>query len=267
VVAVVNEQHERVEELLAVRALGGLEPGELAEYDRIREEHGFDCEVCLRAELEFDEVAGRLAFALGPVAIPEGMEDAVVARAIAEGPAADTTESPEPADEVTGRRVPRGARRAGRLARTLTAVAAAIVLLAGGFAGGLLVRGGGASPREQALAQFLAHPDTRLVRFDAADGGNLAVAYRPGQDESFVVGTDLGPVPSGKQYELWMFPPGGGPPAPGPTFDPPSGDAAVIVVVPADVSRSMLMAVTVERAGGVGQPTTDPVFTAPIQTA
>jgi hypothetical protein len=64
-----------------------------------------------------------------------------------------------------------------------------------------------------------------------------------------------------------MFPPGGGPPAPGPTFDPPSGGSAVIVTVPADVSQSMLMAVTVEQAGGVAQPTTDPVFTAPIETA
>jgi hypothetical protein len=38
------------------------------------------------------------------------------------------------------------------------------------------------------------------------------------------------------------------------------------VPVPADPSQSVLMAVTVEKAGGVQQPTTNPVFTAPIST-
>ena len=40
----------------------------------------------------------------------------------------------------------------------------------------------------------------------------------------------------------------------------------VVVSVPADPSESSLMAVTVEAEGGVGQPTQDPVFTAPITT-
>jgi hypothetical protein len=39
------------------------------------------------------------------------------------------------------------------------------------------------------------------------------------------------------------------------------------VAVPVDVSQAMLMAVTVEQAGGASQPTSTPVFTAPIRTA
>jgi hypothetical protein len=259
-------EHERIEELLAVRALDGLEPGELAEYDRLRTEHGLDCEECRRAELELDEIAGRLAFALGPVVVPAGMEDALMARALEERPPA--TAAAASTDELSQRRTAREGRRPGRSARALAAVAAAVVLLAGGFAGGLLAGGSSNGGSQQAaLAAYLAHPDVHIVPFAGKTGGNLTVAYRPGHTEAFVVGSGLRAVPSGKQYELWLFPPGGGPPARGPTFDAPSGSNAVVVPVSADPSRSVLMAVTVERAGGVGQPTTNPVFTAPIATA
>jgi hypothetical protein len=271
-------EHERIEELLAVQALGGLEPGDLAEFDRLRTEHGLDCEVCRRAELEFDEIAGRLAFVFGPVAVPEGMEDALMARALEERPAADAPAPEEPStapptgpddgrDELAERRA---RRRPGRTARWVAAIAAVLVLIAGAFAGGFLVRGGGpagGTQQQQAFAAYLADPNTQVVRFDATNGGNLAVAYRPGDDQSYVFGTDLQPVPSGMQYQLWTFPPGGGPPAPGPTFDPPSAGSPVVVAVPVDVSQAMLMAVTVEQAGGASQPTSTPVFTAPIRTA
>jgi anti-sigma-K factor RskA len=264
-----SEQHERIEELLAVRALEGLEPGELAEYDRIREEHGIDCEICLRAEIEFDEVAGRLAFMLGPVSVPEGMEDALMARALEVRPAGETVEpAPEngegPAvDDLERRRRERAGRRPNRVWRTVVAVAAAVALVAAGFAGGILSSGGGGT-EQAALARYLAQPGVQLVRFEATGGGELAVAYRPGDSQSYVFGRDLSDVPEGKQYELWLFPPDNGPPAPGPTFDPAD---SVIVSVPADASKSVLMAVTVEKEGGVDAPTRQPVFTAPISTA
>ncbi|HEY7282159.1 MAG TPA: anti-sigma factor [Actinomycetota bacterium] len=262
-------EHERIEELLAVRALGGLEPNELVEFGRLRTEHGLDCEVCGPAELEFDEIAGRLGFALGPVAVPDGMEDALVARALDERPAERAPEAS--ADDLALRRAgpaERAPRRPGRLARALTAAAAALVLLVGAFLGGYAAGGGGSNGgTQQALAGYLAHPDTQVVRFTATNGGHLAVAYRAGRDRSYVFGADLKPVPAGKQYELWLFPPGGGKPSRGPTFDAPAPGTAVVVPVPADPSQSVLMAVTVEKAGGVVQPTTEPVFTAPIQTA
>lgn len=272
-------EHERVEELLAVRALGGLEPRELDEYERIRVEHGLDCEVCRRAELEFDEIAGRLAFALGPVAVPEGMEDALLARALEERPAAGSLEpsdepavTPEsgprpPTDDLERARERRKGRRSG-IGRRIAAVAAVVALVAGSFALGVAVSsgGGGETGQQQALAQYLLQPETQVVRFDATKGGNLAVAFQPGEDQAYVFGADLQPVPEGKQYELWLFPPDGGAPAPGPTFDPPDDDSVVVVSVPADPSESSLMAVTVEAEGGVGQPTQDPVFTAPITT-
>ncbi|MFL5798816.1 MAG: anti-sigma factor domain-containing protein [Actinomycetota bacterium] len=255
-----SNEHERIEELLSVRALGGMEAPELAEYARIRTDHG-DCEICLRAELEFDEIAGRLAFALEPVELPAGMEDTLLRRATSERPADD--------EVAARRRAPRGERvaRPGRTARTAVAVAAALALVAGAFAGGYFAHGGAkVPPQEQALSAYLVHPDVHLVQFHGK-AGNLAVAFRPGLHQAFVFGANLRGVPSGKQYEVWLFPPGGGAPARGPTFNPPAPGSVVVVPVSADPSRSVLMAVTVERAGGVDAPTSNPVLTAPIKSA
>jgi hypothetical protein len=68
-------------------------------------------------------------------------------------------------------------------------------------------------------------------------------------------------APEGSVYELWRFGQSGPPVASG-TFD---GSGQVVVLrVDADLSRAKMMAVTVERAPGVQQPTRAPIFTAPI---
>ena len=38
--------HERIEELIAIRSIGGLDPQEQAELEREMASHGFDCEGC-----------------------------------------------------------------------------------------------------------------------------------------------------------------------------------------------------------------------------
>jgi anti-sigma-K factor RskA len=244
--------HERIEELLAVRALGGLEPTGLAELDRLRADHGPDCPRCRQSELEFEEVAGRLGFALAPVPVREGMDDEVLERALL---------------ERAGPRALPGRRRPGRWARTIAAVAAAVALVAGAFAGGFLTgHSTSGSSTQRALAAFLAHPGTKVVHFGGSGTGNLAVAYRPGERQAYVFGSDLAETPSGTEYELWLFPPGSKLPNSRlhPVFTD-GGGSVVVVPVPADASRAALMAVTVERTGGVDQPTSEPVFTAPIQ--
>ena len=55
--------HGRIEELLAVRALGGLDAAETQELDRALAAHGASCAECARLRSESEEVAGRLAFA------------------------------------------------------------------------------------------------------------------------------------------------------------------------------------------------------------
>ncbi len=60
-----NGDHTKIEELLAVNALGGLDRADVELLTRLRGEHGA-CEECARIEAAFSEVAGRLGFALDP---------------------------------------------------------------------------------------------------------------------------------------------------------------------------------------------------------
>jgi anti-sigma-K factor RskA len=70
----------------------------------------------------------------------------------------------------------------------------------------------------------------------------------------------LGAAPSGKTYEAWIIPAGpGGAPKPAGLFQ---GGKPTTVHLRGTVPQNALVAVTVERAGGVRAPTTKPIFAA-----
>jgi anti-sigma-K factor RskA len=63
------------------------------------------------------------------------------------------------------------------------------------------------------------------------------------------------PAPAGKTYEAWVIQ--GDRPVPAGTF---AGGGQVAFPLTRKVPDGAIVAVTLERAGGVEQPTTDPVF-------
>ena len=71
--------HASIDELLAIRALGGLDGDDAARLERELAEHG-DCDECRRLEAEHNEVAGMLALSLDPRPVDEGMVDRIVAQ-------------------------------------------------------------------------------------------------------------------------------------------------------------------------------------------
>jgi anti-sigma-K factor RskA len=231
--------HEHIEELIAAQALGGLEPAEADSLARERAEHGADCPECRRLESDYGEVAGRLAFALDPVPLPEGAEDRLMAAAL--GPATERAEE-----------------RPSRGRGLIAAVAAVLLLAVGGLGGYLLASGPDA---EADLAAFLAQPDTRVVHFTGTEAGSLAVAYQPGRARSFLVGSGLPDAPGGRTYQLWLIEEGQ--PVSGGTFEPEDG--SLIALLPANPSGSELMAITIEPRGGSPGPTSDIIYQAPIQ--
>src|SRR5438445_7942029 len=105
--------HATIEELIVVRSLGGLDAGDLAHLDELMAAHGPGCLECARLRDRYVEVAGRLAFAVAPEEIPAGLEDRLVRRAI------------RPRSRWASRRL-------------VAAVAAAVILVAGGVGGYLL---------------------------------------------------------------------------------------------------------------------------------
>jgi hypothetical protein len=230
--------HSVIDELLAARALDGLDGDDDARLERELATHR-PCEECDRLQAEHAEVAGRLAFALDPRAVPAGTVD----RILAEPQRATAT----PHEEVSRHEVARdevGRRRDAKLRRwqAATGVAAAIAVL---LAIVLITRGP-------------VVPD-RFVPFRGGSG-ELAMAYTPGEPGVFVWGIGLPDPGPGKVYELWMF--RNGTPIRGACLSPADGSLASFVDT--DLGSSEAMAVTVESEACPAAPTTEPVYTADL---
>jgi hypothetical protein len=216
--------HTTIDELLAARALDGLEPDEAALLEREMAGHG-DCETCRRLEAEHRETAGMLALVLEPRAV-----DPAVVEGILEGPGASSA-SPD-----------------GRLRRWQAAFGvAAAVAVALAFV--LLTRPG----TDDVV------PGRRFVSFEGSSG-ELAAAYVPGERGLVVWGTDLPDPGAGKVYELWLIE--DGTPTRGACLRP--RDGALGAYLDTDLGGTDILALTVESSACPDAPTTDPVYTATV---
>jgi anti-sigma-K factor RskA len=227
-----TRDHALIEELLAARALDGLDAGDATLLERELAAHG-DCEVCRRLEIEHAEVAGMLALALDPRPVREDMADRIIA-------AGRTVTAP------IERLEPRGDTRLGWW-QAAFGVAAAVALV---FAILLATRGGG-NPGV---------PGSAIVAFEGPAPGELAMSFTPGESGALVWATGLPDPGPGKVYELWMIE--DGEPVRGACLAPERG--AVAAFLDADPSSADLLAVTVESQECPDAPTTDPVYTAEL---
>jgi hypothetical protein len=235
-----NRDHAVIEELLAVRALGGLDGDDVRLLERELASHG-DCTECRRLADGFQETAGRLAFALDPQPIAADHADEILHRAT--HPATqEAAPSPltTPIDELSARRV-----RRRRGWPSIVAVAAVLVVIIAAIA----VVGPSRSVTVRATT------NQSVVRFTGS-GGSLAMAYEPGRRGAVLVGTGFSDPGAGKVYEVWML---------RGTAAVSAGcvqtnDGSVVAFVDADLSGTDRMAVTVEVDSCPTQPTTTPIL-------
>jgi hypothetical protein len=225
--------HDRIEELIAIRAIGGLDGPDGSDLEREMASHEPDCEECRRLETDYAEVAGRLAFALDPVGVRLGFERETMGLAFGEAPS------------------PRGSVR--RRLRPLVAVAAALVVFAGGLLAGSAIFGGSTVPSRASV-----------VAFRTEQPGTITAAYTPGERGIYLIGSDLPALPRNRVYELWLIE--GETPAPA-TCVSPSPDGSLFAFVDADVGTSDLMAVTIEPSRCSRTPTTTPIYVAELASA
>jgi anti-sigma-K factor RskA len=112
--------------------------------------------------------------------------------------------------------------------------------------------------RSNAAATVLADPDARSVAL--AEGSGRLVVDSDGR--AVLVVDDLSPAPSGKTYEMWVASQGEDP-QPAGLF--PGRDGRDIVPVEGTVEDGQVVLVTIEDAGGVDAPTTEPILgSAPV---
>jgi anti-sigma-K factor RskA len=209
--------------LVAPYALHALDDEE----GRSFEEHLAACERCREELAGLREAAASLAYgAAGPPPPPE-LKERILAQARSER---------QNVASLPGRR------------RNWTAPLAAAAALAASVAIGLGVWTATRPSEGNAFTHVLAQPGARLIGM----GDNGAVAVAPNGEAALML--RVPPAPAGKTYEAWVIQPG--------TITPagvfPGHDGTTVVAIHRRVPRGSVIGVTVEHAGGVGQPTRKP---------
>jgi anti-sigma factor RsiW len=229
-----------IHELTAGYALDALDAEERSAY----EAHLAGCQHCQQELESFWETTEALAVAASGPEPSAALRERILADVRA-----------EPPQNV----IPLEPRRR-RVAPVLGAVAAvaAVVALAFGLWGSSLSseldETRAALERQQESAQILADPEAQTVALQAGDG-RLVV----GSDgRAVLVLDDLAAAPAGKTYEMWIAP-GGDIGSANPAGLFVGGDGTAIERVEGTVEPGDVVAVTIEDAGGVDAPTTQPV--------
>ena len=224
-----------IHELTAGYALDALEPDERQAY----EEHLAGCAQCQEDLASFWEVTGALALAAtGPEPPPE-LRDRIVAAARAE------TQTVVP---FRPRR-----QRPRQILGAVAAIAAVALVALGWWAislHGSLDDTRSALNEQRMVAGVLADSSAQRVSLAAGSG-----ALVNGADGSVLVVDGLKAAPAGHTYEVWVVRKGMAPASSG-LF---AGGAHSVVLVRHGVATGDVVAVTLERAGGVTAPTTKPV--------
>ena len=224
---------ETTHDLIAAYALDALDHDE----ERAFERHLATCERCRRELVELREAAGSLALAVDAPPPPPALRQRIL----------DGARS-EPSNVV-----PLFRRRPFQAVTAAAAVAACAAIGLGLWATSLS-RDLDEERSASAALEVLADPGAQ--RISVLDG-KATVVVAESRRAALVVG-DLAPPPNGKDYEVWVIDEGR--PARAGVFEPGDGDA---VVLSETVPPGAVVAVTLERDGGVDAPEGPQVFATP----
>jgi anti-sigma-K factor RskA len=189
------------------------------------EEHLAECADCREDVASFQEAAAALAYDVEAPTPPVALRERILERARRERPSNVIPLRPR--------------RWALPVATGAAAVAACAALAFGLWAASL-------SNQLDERAE--------VIDLSGADGSLLLES----SGEATLLVDGLGVAPAGKTFEIWVITDGRA--APAGLF--PGAIGRVYVPLARPVPEGAVVAVTLERAGGVGQPTDDPLFTA-----
>jgi anti-sigma-K factor RskA len=212
-----------VHALVGPYALDALDDGEEVTF----EQHLALCERCREELAGLREAAAALAYGAPSAAPPPELKQRILAQARAERP-----------NVVPLRR-----------RRNWTAPLAAAAAIAACAAVVLGIWAASLQNSQDPFENVLSKPGSRLVSMGAAGG----VAVAP--DGTAVLAVAMPPAPSDKTYEAWVIQAGKAKPAG--LFRGREGTS--IVEIPRPVPSGSVIAVTLERKGGVQQPTRKPL--------
>jgi anti-sigma-K factor RskA len=228
-----------IHDLSAAYALDALDAAELAAF----EEHLARCPECRENVAAFQVAAAELAYATDAPAPRPGLRARILAEAGSERRSASSPSR----------------RRWAFPVAVAAAVAGGCAALALGFwAADLSQQVDDLQVQQQRAdeaALVLANPNAERIPLEGADGV-LVVDSETQQGHLLVFG--LEEAPEDMTYEAWVIE--GEQPVQAGLFSG-GDDRATVVPLDAPVPAGAIVAVTVERAGGVPQPTQDPIIT------
>jgi len=115
-----------------------------------------------------------------------------------------------------------------------------------------------AQPSQAELISLLSKPATERIPLEGS-GGRIVLAAAP-NGRAYLILDGLGLAPSGKTYQAWVILPGAEAPAPAGLFE----GSELIVPLAVAVQPGAVVAITIEQAGGVPAPTSQPTIVASV---
>ncbi|MFI5041771.1 MAG: anti-sigma factor domain-containing protein [Acidimicrobiales bacterium] len=240
--------HEDVVELLGAYALDAVD----GEERELIEEHLRDCPRCRDEVEQHREVAAHLAF--GGEAAPDGLWSRIAAELAASEPEPELgrlypLRQPQPSQQW--------------VVRGLAAVAAVVIGVLGVLGWQLHSQHGqvvrlqqalGRTGIDRALRDAGVNPNSTRFALTSADSKvHVNVVVAPDGTGFLVSNGSLPALPSDQTYQLWGIS-GGQPVSLGLLGSKPD-----VAVFPARDAKLLAMAITVEKAGGVAEPTRTPI--------
>jgi anti-sigma-K factor RskA len=222
--------HEEIKELLPSYALGAVDDREAA---AIRD-HILGCETCMQEADELEETSRRLAVAVPGEPLPPGFSDRVMAAAL------------------EGRVEPAAQPQRSRPRWLFAAVGGAALFAIAAVMTFQVVELQGDRERQDRVLEALASDSGVAL---TGEPGVRASVIPNGVGSVFAV-SGLDKAPSGMTYQLWLIDESR--PVSAGTFEVEDGIALVEVAQP--IEDYSAAAVTIERAGGAEQPTTEPIL-------
>jgi anti-sigma-K factor RskA len=230
-------ERAEIHELSAAYALDALDPAEREAF----EEHMALCAECRETVAAFQEAAADLAYDADAPQPPPALRERILGEARRDG-----------ANLVA---LPR--RRWLLPAAAAAAVAAGVAALALSFWVADLSQElddqRAVAHLSEEVVSVLADPETRRIALEGADG---VLVVDDDSGRSWLVVRGLEAAPEASTYEAWVIENGEAVPAG--LFG--GGSVSTVVELTMPVAEGAVVAVTLERAGGVEQPTQEPLF-------
>jgi len=245
--------------------VNALDPSELDEF----EAHLAACPTCAREVIEFCETAAELSLLATVAAPPPSVRTNILATIKEVRPLPPEQSAPEqsareqfapepaptPVDELA-------LRRARRRTRVLTALVAAVMVVALGLGGvvyGLVQQRQSQIAQDTLETQLFSASDVQVVNTASLNGGQVSFVASKSLNRAMFVATDLPEAGAGKRYQLWTII---GRPIADNQLD---GGASTRQFFTGNIRDAAGLAVTIENAGPPpAQPTSDILASAEI---